>query len=123
MKYYCLKYRLNITHSRNNVKQDAHGHVFEIEIFLETPNADFFEFSDMEYYMDRALQTYQHKYLNDMEVFEGNTSVENVGEVVWKELMKCYEDTPWKLERMEISENPLRVYAISTGTFERRYER
>lgn len=123
MNYYCLKYRLNITHSRNNVKQDAHGHVFEIEIFLETSKAHFFEFSDMEFYMEQALQPYQHKYLNEMEIFEGNTSLENVGEVVWKELLKSYADTPLELERMEISETPLRVYAISTGRFERRYER
>lgn len=123
MRYYCLKYRLNITHSKNNIRQDAHGHVFEIEIFLETPDASFFGFADMEFYMNRALDPYQQKYLNELDVLSGDASLENVGEVVWKELMNSYAETPLKLERMEISETPLRVYAISTATFERRYEK
>lgn len=121
MKYHCLKYRLMITHSKNHLKQDAHGHVFEIELFLETPNAQFFEFSDMEQCMERALAPYQQKYLNDFPVFEGDTSLENVGEVIWKEVVASYAGTPWEPERLEISETPLRVYAISTSRFERRY--
>ena len=53
------------------------------------------------------------KYLNDMPEFDGDTSVENVGEVLYARLSKHFEDRHWKFSRMEISETPLRVYVIA----------
>lgn len=118
MKYYCMRYRLNITHSRDNNKLNAHAHVFEITLFLEPKKGGFSEFGDIEETMNGVLGIFQNKFLNDMEIFEGNTSLENVGEVAWKLLCEAYdEEGKWEVDRLEISEIPTRIYVITKDDF------
>mgnify|MGYP000631649878 CR=1 FL=1 len=45
--------------------------------------------------------------------FAGDANIENVGEVFWRKLVKVFDKNGWKLIRLEIGENPLRVYAVS----------
>lgn len=113
MKYYKLKYRLSITHSADNNEEHKHNHVLEGEIFAEPPADNFVEFSDMEDMVDKTLEIYQNKYLNSLEEFAGDANIENVGEVFWRKLVNVFDRNGWKLLRLEIGENPLRVYAVS----------
>ena len=49
-----------------------------------------------------------------MEEFNGDANIENVGEVFWKKLFMVFEKNGWALIRLEIGENPLRIYSVST---------
>lgn len=113
MKNYHLKYRLNISHSVDSDRSKEHNHIFEIEVYAYPEDDTFVEFSDMEKLVEDVLSKYQKRYLNDMPEFEGDTSVENVGEVLYGSLSKHFEDMRWNFKRMEISETPLRVYVIA----------
>ncbi len=113
MKYYKLKYRLSITHSADNNEEHKHNHVLEGEIFAEPAADNFVEFSDMEDMVNKTLEIYQNQYLNSLEEFAGDANIENVGEVFWRKLVKVFDKNGWKLIRLEIGENPLRVYAVS----------
>lgn len=122
MKYYCMRYRLNITHSRDNNFATAHAHVFEITVFLEPKVRGFAEFGDIEELMKRTLEPFQNRYLNDFEIFNGDTSVENVGEVAWLLLCEAYDSEGiWEVDRIEISEIPTRTYVITKDDFKQGY--
>ena len=49
-----------------------------------------------------------------MEEFNGDANIENVGEVFWKKLFMVFEKNGLALIRLEIGENPLRIYSVST---------
>ena len=100
MKCYKIKYRLGITHSVDNNEKNKHNHILEGEIFAKPSDDDFVEFSDMENMVNETLEEYKN--------------IENVGEVFWKKLFMVFEKNGWALIRLEIGENPLRIYSVST---------
>ena len=108
MKCYKIKYRLGITHSVDNNEKNKHNHILEGEIFAKPSDDDFVEFSDMENMVNETLEEYKNKYLNDLEEFNGDANIENV------ELFMVFEKNGWALIRLEIGENPLRIYSVST---------
>lgn len=114
MKCYKIKYRLGITHSVDNDEKHKHNHILEGEIFAKPSDNDFVEFSDMENMVNETLEEYKNKYLNDLEEFNGDANIENVGEVFWEKLFRVFEKNGWALIRLEIGENPLRIYSVST---------
>ena len=70
--------------------------------------------SETETQEKRNTEEYKNKYLNDLEEFNGDANIENVGEVFWKKLFMVFEKNGWALIRLEIGENPLRIYSVST---------
>ena len=63
-----------------------------------------------------VLDIYRNKFLNEFEEFGNNTTIENVGEVLFKKLYPLFKEKHRDIIRFEISETPLRVYAIVTET-------
>ena len=53
-------------------------------------------------------------YLNAMEEFGGDASIEHVGDVIYQVMSEYLLKEQLFLERLEIGENPLRVYVVST---------
>ena len=119
MKCYRLKYRLTMSHSATNRRENEHNHVLEIEIFAYPQMNRFVEFGEMEEIVSQCLDGYQNRYLNDMEEFCGDTSLENKGEILYLKLEKAFLVQGWTVERFEISETPLRVYVITKNTYQR----
>lgn len=119
MKYYRLKYRLSMSHSATNSRENEHNHVLEIELFAYPRENVFMEFGDMERFVSGCLDCYQNHYLNDFPEFHGDTSLENVGEVLYLKLENVFEEHSWDFERFEISETPLRVYIITRSTYQK----
>ncbi len=117
MKYHRLKYRLSMEHSFDGQLKNKHHHLIEIEIVVRRISDEFMEFNDMDSILKRELDTYQYKYLNEFSEFEGDTSIEHLGEVFYYKLKTALEKQQWKLARFEISETPLRVYAIVEEEF------
>ena len=114
MKYYELKYRLPMSHSSSSDRTKMHHHVLEITIYAETGQQDFVEFQDMDQVLGGCLAVYRNQYLNDMEEFHGDTSIENMTEVFYRKIFEQFVKKNWKLTKIEVGENPLRVYIIGT---------
>lgn len=114
MKYYVLKYRLPMSHSSSMKKEDSHHHVIEITVQAEYEQQEFIEFLDMEKVLNQCLDPYKNQYLNEMEEFHGDTSIENITEVFYEKLAPAFANEGWNLTKIEVGENPLRVYIIQT---------
>ena len=117
MRYHRLKYRLCMQHSFDRQIDNKHHHLIEIEIAARQISEDFMEFASMDSILKEVFDQYQHQYLNDFPEFRGNTSIEHMGEVFYRKVKDALEKQHWKFARFEISETPLRVYAIVEETF------
>lgn len=110
---YCFNYIVTISHSADNCFEHRHFHSLEIATYISVASKEFEMFDDIEKYGEDYIATYQNKYLNDCEEFGGDTSIENIGEVMYAALEKILENTGLSLERFEIGETPLRKYVIT----------
>ena len=104
-------------HSFDGRIDNKHHHLIEIEIAARQISEDFMEFASMDSILKEVFDQYQHQYLNDFPEFKGNTSIEHMGEVFYCKVKDALEKQHWKFARFEISETPLRVYAIVEETF------
>lgn len=117
MKYHCLKYRLCMQHSFDGNADNKHSHLIEIRIIARHMSEDFLEFASMDSILEQVFHPYQYQYLNDFPEFEGDTRIEHLGEVFCQKLKQALEEQHWQFARFEISETPLRVYAIGEEVF------
>lgn len=117
IQLYRLKYRLPINHSMDGSKEKMHHHVIEIEItFRSKIRVEGIGWvGDAEKCVDEILGEYRNKFINDIREFEGDSTIENMGEVFFKKLNREFTKRRWLISRFEISETPLRVYAIVLG--------
>jgi 6-pyruvoyl-tetrahydropterin synthase len=117
MRYHRLKYRLCMQHSFDGQIENKHHHLIEIEIVARQLSGNFLEFASMDSILELVFGPYQHQYLNEFPEFGGDTSMEHLGEVFYLKVKKALEGHHWKLARFEISETPLRIYAITEEIF------
>ena len=117
MKYHRLKYRLCMEHSFDGRIENKHHHLIEIEIVARHLSENFTEFASMDSILEQVFAPYQYQYLNEFPEFKGNTSIENLGEVFYLKVRDALEEQQWRFARFEISETPLRIYAIVAETF------
>ena len=111
---YCFHYLLPMSHSGDNVREHMHSHTLEITIFISGRNIENESFSKSEGYARDVLARFEGQYFNDMPEFHGNATIENIGEVFFAMLSVTMEDQGLLLKRLEIGENPLQQYVIST---------
>ncbi len=117
MKYHRLKYRLCMQLSFDVQIEHKHHHLIEIEIVARLIAEDFLEFDSMDSILKQVLDPYQNQYLNEFPEFGGDTSIEHLGEVFYEKVKDALEKKQWKFARFEISETPLRIYAIVEEEF------
>lgn len=116
MLTYCFRYFISISHSMDNVFENRHFHTLEITTYLRDRDGEvekYDKFEDMERYASKILLTYENQYLNDCEEFEGDISIEHVGDVLYERLSRELSEYGLYVERFEIGENPLRTYIIT----------
>ena len=82
------------------IKNPSRKHDLEIQS-MENLNHAICEFANFEEIKKKKIK------LQD-------ANIENVGEVFWKKLFMVFEKNGWALIRLEIGENPLRIYSVST---------
>ena len=111
---YCFHYLLPMTHSTDNIKEHIHSHTLEITVYISGIDSEHESLNRSERYAGDVLKQYENRYFNEMPEFGGDTSVENVGEVFFKKLTGVLMSSGIELKRLEIGENPLRQYVIST---------
>jgi|GEM_PF-1095324 len=108
------KYRLPMDHSFDGDITKKHHHVIEIAVEFSSMKGirRNVRMRDIEENISYILGGYRNQYINDFPEFNGDSTIENMGEVIFRQLYKYFEETDWDLDRFEISETPLRVYAI-----------
>ncbi len=111
---YCFHYLLPMTHSADNYKEHIHSHTLEITVYISGKGTVNEEFSVNERYAGDVLKRYENAYFNELPEFGRDASIENVGEVFFRILTDVLAQADVDLLRLEIGENPLRQYVIST---------
>ena len=111
---YCFHYLLTMTHSTDNIKEHIHSHTLEITVYISGGLTENEEFSKSERHAGDVLKQYENRYFNEIADFGGDASVVNVGEVFFRKLTTVLGSLGIELKRLEIGENPLRQYVIST---------
>lgn len=115
MRTYCFRSCVSISHSNDYNRENAHAHTVEISAFvrLEEGVSDVKEFADTEKLIDACLSPYKECYLNEIEGFEEDVSIEYMGEILFALLNRKLNDSNICMDRLEIGETPLRTYIIT----------
>lgn len=112
MRTYCMKFYLPIYHGSSEDRATAHRHTVEVALYIQR-RADRFEpFSETEKNVEECLRPYGNCYLNELEEFRGDASMERVGDVLFSRLSALMREKGSVLLRLEIGETPLRKYAV-----------
>ena len=116
MRTYCFRRCISISHSNNQSREHIHSHTIEVAAFIKymESQSEVIRFREVENLLDDSLAPYQKGYLNDMEGFERDASIEHLGEVLFYHLYEILNKQGLNMERFEISETPLRTYIISS---------
>lgn len=117
MKYsqYKFKFYLNASHAiyiNGNLGQ-SHPHTWEIIIDTIKFNDRFIQFNDVEKKIEKLLENYQDKYINEIEPFNSiNPTLENICEYFKDVIKNMLKEVGWELIKIETSETPARSYII-----------
>lgn len=114
-EYYIYKYYFNAGHSTDGDRKKEHYHTFQLVLYVGIHDVDKqYLFHDMDRSVREYLKRYEGKYLNDMDKFRNlGTSIEEIGEVFYDDILNWMKEKGFRLYQLEISENPLCVYMIS----------
>ncbi len=111
MRTYCFHFYLPIIHSAGPGRA-PHNHTLELAVQLKRLSDDFVGFRQLEQNMADHIKQYANVYLNDMEAFRNGANIEDIGDLLFQELYELLQAENAILERLEIGETPLRVYAV-----------
>lgn len=113
--YYKFKYYVNARHSVDLGMGESgiHPHTWEIVIYIKVNSSTMINFSSIDKYLDNYFEDFEGKYLNELDSFKSlETTMENIGKVVFEQLKRFLIDRDMNLQQLEISENPTRTYII-----------
>lgn len=111
---YRFKFYLNARHTIHaDNRSSIHPHTWEIVTYIKRTADEFVAFSDIEKEIQEYLERYEGQLMNEIDPFTHIVpSMENMGEIIFGDLVGLSQNREWKLVRMEISENPSRSYII-----------
>lgn len=120
MKYnqYRFKFYLNASHSiyLKGILGEKHPHTWEITLDTVKMEDNFIIFSDIEKNIEKYLQKFQDKYINDIDPFNTlNPTLENICIYFKESFEKLLIENNWVLLSIEISETPTRSYIIDVS--------
>lgn len=115
---YKLKFELHAKHS--NVigdKAGRHQHTFSIVLYLKALRKMEL-YQEIEQKIESWLSPFQNRDLDEMPGFEnGDTTLENIGNVFFEELTKVLQDD-LSLLRLDIYETPVRTYSVTKELYD-----
>lgn len=113
---YIFKYYVNAAHSTDNQIEHSHNHTFTISFWIEHPGEKKeVLFNKADTMIKKYLEKFSGKYLNAEPDFAGlNPTLENIGEVIYDQMTKNIKSTGFDLLKVEICENPLKVFSVSS---------
>jgi 6-pyruvoyl tetrahydropterin synthase-like protein len=114
-KAYKLSYYLNAQHSMDNRKDKAHTHTFFISLYIEDlSKKGFVNFAEIADIVNCYIDRFSGKYLNEIPPFqELSPTIENMGSIFYENLKTTLCEHEYDLIKLDICENPLRIYSIS----------
>ncbi len=115
-KYYKYQYRFNASHSFDYVVVNAHMHTFTVTIYVSRrKQADQILFFDIDRVVKEYLEQFEGCYLNEKIEFKNRVpNIENMGDIFYEELKECLSRIGIELYQLDISENPLSIYQVSS---------
>ena len=115
MRTHCFKECIAICHSNDYARENAHFHTVEVAAFVKyhDPESDLQKVDDVKKIIDLCFAPYQEAYLNDMEGFEEQVTIEHLCETLFYRLNQMLTDEDMFLEKLEIGETPLRTYIVT----------
>jgi 6-pyruvoyl tetrahydropterin synthase-related domain len=110
---------LNASHTiRGSGAGQAHGHTFELCLYIEKNTDDFVEFEQIEELINQYLNRFRGRLLNSIEPFDRLLpTVENLGRVFYGALSEPLRRDGYHLIRLEIGETPLSTFSVSDALF------
>jgi 6-pyruvoyl tetrahydropterin synthase-like protein len=112
MQTYCVRKCIAIYHGNRCDRQAAHCHTVEIASYIQKAEGQCEPFSTAEQSVITYLNRYEKQFLNELPEFHQSADIENIGEVFFAGLTELLGKQGMTLQRLEIGETPLRVYAI-----------
>ena len=115
-RQYCLSFYLNATHAIyiDGKKGQLHPHTWEITLHLLCPKAQFVKFHELEEGIERYMERYQDKCLNEVAPFHKvNPTLENCCEEFKNKIGRIVDKEGFSLIMIEIKESPSRAYVIN----------
>ena len=112
MRIYCMKSCIPIYHGSSDERKEAHCHTIEIVDYIESRSDRFVPFSHVEESLNRCLDHYRGQFLNAFPEFHGDSSIEGIGEALFAQIFEALSERALSLKRLEVSETPLRRYAV-----------
>ena len=109
------KFYLDANHSViiNGQQGDIHPHTWEFLIKLKSKNNDFVKFSDIEKVINKILEQYQNRYINEVIPFNDlNPTSENMATYFKNIIEDKMKTMQWELLSMELSEAPNRAIVL-----------
>ncbi len=115
MRTHCFKDCIAICHSNDYNRENAHFHTVEVAAYVKyhDPESDLKIVEDAKNIIDLCYKPFEQAYLNGMEGFEKEVSIEYLGEVLFYKLNQVLDDSDMFLEKLEIGETPLRTYIVT----------
>lgn len=109
---YCISRCLSIRHGGGMDNGKAHSHTIEVLAYIGKEDGAFEPFFSMEQVMDSYLSRYEGRFINVLPEFDGDGSIERMGEVFFAGLSRTLAQSGLYLERLEVGETPLRRYIV-----------
>ncbi|MDD4095248.1 MAG: 6-pyruvoyl-tetrahydropterin synthase-related protein [Oscillospiraceae bacterium] len=111
---YKYTFRLNASHSNVGKASSVHLHTFEIALYMKPRENAFVEYNQTEKVVRDYLDRFTGKNLNTIPPFdETPPTIENMGEVFFTHLSGLLRKEDFDLIKLEVSENPQRIFNIS----------
>ena len=112
-KRYRLKQFIAIQHSYDGNRENLHAHTIAINCNIKTEINEIIDYKKVETNIKKCLDKYENNYLNDLDAFKENATIERFGEVLCYEIDDELKKIGYEMDRFEIGETPLRVYVIT----------
>lgn len=115
MRTYCFRSCISISHSNDGDKEKAHAHTVEAAAFVNSDRMilDLQKCMKLENLFQQCLEPYHECYLNEMEGFGDDVSIEYLGEMLFDRISEKINEDSVYVERLEIGETPLRTYILT----------
>ncbi|SEW36212.1 6-pyruvoyl-tetrahydropterin synthase-related protein [[Clostridium] fimetarium] len=112
---YKYKFELYASHSNIiNSGENIHFHNFTMALYINTTNLKLDDNFAIEKVVQDWLKPFQGQQLDNMELFVSKeTTVEGIGNTFFEPLYSLIEKLGYELVKLDIYENPIRVYSVS----------
>lgn len=111
---YRWQFHFNAMHNMTPEKDEGkHTHSFLVILCMEIEKMDLDDQNVCERALKQYLETYNGKYLNEMEVFQGKQpTIEEIGEVLYENIGKMAAMHGMHLVQVEVGDNPTTLFSI-----------